>query len=202
MRKKVLHKDFNLTVMTHGIEYNTRSMKSERTQRLQSHLFVLQGDITVQKTDAIVNAANTSLLGGGGVDGAIHRAAGPLLLKECRELHGCNPGEARITKAYNLPARYIIHTPGPIYRDGTKGERDILTKSYINSLTLAFDYGLHSISFPAISTGVYGYPKQEACEVAIETTIGFCESRDYIVDIYFVMFDDENFKIYQKALSQ
>ncbi len=197
----MLNDDFNLTVLPYGIEFNLTYMNSERTQQIRAHLFVLKGDITTQKTDAIVNAANTSLLGGGGVDGAIHRAAGPLLLKECREIHGCNPGEARITKGYNLAARYVIHTPGPIYRDGTKSERDILMKSYINSLSLAYEYGLQSISFPAISTGVYGYPKQEACEVAIETTISFCESRDYILDVYFVLFDEENYQIYKKALS-
>jgi O-acetyl-ADP-ribose deacetylase len=160
------------------------------------HIHVKQGDITKETTDAIVNAANPSLLGGGGVDGAIHRAAGPGLLDECRKLGGCKHGEARITGGHNLKARYIIHTPGPIYRNGKQDEAEILKNSYMNSLKLARDNNIKSISFPAISTGVYSYPREEACTIAIDSAIEFMSNNDYLIEIYFVLYDKVNFDVY------
>ncbi len=165
-----------------------------------SCITIKKGDITAETADAIVNAANTSLLGGGGVDGAIHKAAGPGLLEECRKFNGCRPGEARITAGYNLKAKFVIHTPGPIYRDGLSGEPEILSSSYWNSLLLVKKNNLKSISFPAISTGVYRYPKDAAAEIAIETAVSFIEDEEYPVDISFILFDNENYEIYIKTL--
>lgn len=134
----------------------------------------VQGDITKQTdVEAIVNAANTSLLGGGGVDGAIHRAAGPELLKECRTLHGCNTGEAKITDAYNLPCKYVIHTVGPIYCGGNHGEAKLLANAYHNSMQAALERGIRTVAFPSISTGVYSYPLEEAAEIAVKTVKAF-----------------------------
>ena len=166
------------------------------SKKIIERIHIKQGDITKESTDAIVNAANPSLLGGGGVDGAIHRAAGPGLLEECRKLGGCRHGEARITGGHNLTARYIIHTPGPIYKDGKSGEPMLLKNSYMNSLLLAQQHRLKSISFPAISTGVYGYPKDMACKIAIDAAVEFMQNNDYLIDIYFVLFDKENIMIY------
>ncbi len=157
---------------------------------------IKKGDITKEDVDVIVNAANPSLLGGGGVDGAIHRAAGPELLAECRTLGGCSHGEARITKGYRLKARYVIHTPGPVYRNGKSGEREVLRNSYYNSMKLAHQNTLQSIAFPAISTGVYGYPKEEACEVAITTVLEYLRDTGYRMQVVFVLFDDENYTLY------
>lgn len=161
---------------------------------------VKKGDITAEQADAIVNAANTSLLGGGGVDGAIHRAAGPGLLAECRTLGGCKSGEARLTGGYNLPAKHVIHTPGPVYSDGRHGEPLVLKNSYWNSLDLARQKKLQSIAFPAISTGVYHYPREEAVKIAFETVIDFMVSETYSIKVIFVLFDDENYSIYKNYL--
>lgn len=168
--------------------------------KLLEHITIKKGDITVEKSDAIVNAANTSLLGGGGVDGAIHKAAGPSLLEECRKFNGCKSGEARITKGYNLPAKHVIHTPGPIYRDGKNNEAAILRNSYWNSMLLVKQNNLNSVSFPAISAGVYRYPKTEAAKIAIETVLQFMEEENCIVDVSFVLFDNENYEIYKTLL--
>src|SRR4051812_44091371 len=140
---------------------------------MSDRIKVMEGDITQLKVDAIVNAANESLLGGGGVDGAIHRAAGPELLKECRALCGCKTGQAKITRGYNLKARHVIHTVGPIYEDGTQGEPDLLASCYQRSLELAVANSVKSIAFPAISCGVYGYPLEAACEIAVHKVVKF-----------------------------
>ena len=159
------------------------------------------GDITTLPLDAIVNAANSSLLGGGGVDGAIHRAAGRELLEECRTLHGCKTGEAKITKGYKLPAKHVIHTVGPIYK-GRGDEPQLLFNCYYNSLNLAAKNGLHSIGFPAISTGVYGYPKDEAALVALSAiSKWFGENEDYGMYVLLVCFSDADYKVYEKALA-
>ena len=149
---------------------------------------LIEGDITKCKVDAIVNAANTTLLGGGGVDGAIHRAAGPELLAECRTLGGCPTGQARLTKGYRLPARYVIHTAGPVYRDGAHGEPDLLRSCHESSLALAVSNGARSIAFPAISCGVYGYPIEDAALIALTATAAFLESHEQIKQVLFVLF--------------
>ena len=159
-------------------------------------------DITTLAVDAIVNAANSSLLGGGGVDGAIHRAAGPQLLAECRTLGGCPTGEARLTCGYDLPARHVIHTVGPVWRGGNDNEARKLGDCYRNSLDLARTHGLRSIAFPAISTGVYGYPVEEAAKVAAEATATFLtEHPDAFDEILFVCFDPETTRLYGEAIA-
>jgi len=162
---------------------------------------VRQGDITTLEVDAIVNAANTSLLGGGGVDGAIHRAAGPGLLAECRGIGGCPTGEARITKGYHLPARHVIHTVGPVYR-GLPRDRELLAACYRNSLKLAVQHRLASIAFPAISCGVYGYPIEEACGVAVDATVTFLESHPSLQKVVFMLFSAGDLKVYQDRIER
>lgn len=163
----------------------------------------MQGDITkVNDMEAIVNAANTSLLGGGGVDGAIHRAAGPELLKECRTLHGCNTGEAKITGAYNLPCSYVIHTVGPVWRGGNKGEPELLANAYRNSLQTAAEHGIRTVAFPSISTGVYHYPLQEAARIAVKTVNAFiAEHPDTLDAVRFVLFDPKTKAAYDDAIA-
>jgi O-acetyl-ADP-ribose deacetylase len=162
---------------------------------------IQQGDITRLEVDAIVNAANTSLLGGGGVDGAIHRAAGPQLLAECRSLGGCPTGEARITAGYNLPARHVIHTVGPVY-SGRPQDARLLSACYHNSLQLAVDNKVRTIAFPAISCGVYGYPIEDACQIAIRTCCGFLKEHDALDLIVFVLFSEFNRRIYEEMLAR
>lgn len=162
---------------------------------------VAQDDITKLKVDVIVNAANKSLLGGGGVDGAIHAAAGPKLLEECRKLNGCETGEAKLTLGYNLPVKYIIHTVGPIYRfHSKKVAKELLANCYQNSLDLAKKKKLKSIAFSCISTGVYGYPKIEAAQIAVATVKEWLRETGYPLDIIFCTFDNENKQIYQNLL--
>ena len=170
------------------------------SEKVKNQIQVVQGDITKLDCDGIVNAANRSLLGGGGVDGAIHRAAGPELLAECRTLHGCRTGEAKITKGYRLRAKYIIHTVGPIY-SGTAEDAAQLADCYCNSLNLAKEHELHSIAFPAISTGVYGYPLEDATEIAVKTVVQWLEAHaDYAMQVIFCCFDARTERVYQARL--
>ena len=170
------------------------------SEKVENQIQVVQGDITKLDCDCIVNAANRSLLGGGGVDGAIHRAAGPELLTECRTLHGCRTGEAKITKGYRLKAKYIIHTVGPIY-SGTAEDAAQLADCYRNSLDLAKEHDVHSIAFPAISTGVYGYPLEDATAIAVKTVAQWLEDyADYAMQVIFCCFDARTERVYQARL--
>jgi len=163
---------------------------------------IMQGDITKLDVDAIVNAANRSLLGGGGVDGAIHSAAGPKLLEECRKLGGCSTGEAKITKGYNLKARHVIHTVGPVY-GGKPEDGRLLTQCYFNSLQLASQNNLYSIAFPAISCGVYGYPIHDACRIAIDTVCSFLkDGKGSVTKVIFILFSPKDYNIYEKYLNE
>jgi len=161
---------------------------------------IVRGDITALDVDVIVNAANTTLLGGGGVDGAIHRAAGPELLAECRTLGGCQPGEAKLTRGYRLPARFVIHTVGPVWIGGKRSESRTLANCYRNSLQLAVEKGIKTIAFPAISCGAYGYPTSEATQIAVETTREFLATTDKIDKVIFVLWSEDIYETYLQLL--
>lgn len=163
-------------------------------------LRIVLGDITKVKTDAIVNAANTSLLGGGGVDGAIHRAAGRELLEECRGLHGCRTGQAKITGGYRLPARYVIHTPGPVWNGGGRGEEELLKSCYESCLKLAVENGCKTVAFPSISTGVYRFPLKLAAGIAVGTILDFLWTHPELEEVRMVCFDERTKAFYEKAL--
>ncbi len=167
-----------------------------------SRLELLEGDITRQDTEAIVNAANPSLLGGGGVDGAIHRAGGPAILEECRRLGGCPTGEARLTRGGNLEARYVIHTVGPVYRDGGAQEAELLASCYRESLKLASAQGIASVAFPAIATGAYGYPQTAAARIALQTVLAYLEQHAEIKLVRFVLFSHPAYEVYARTLRE
>jgi len=164
-------------------------------------IHAVRGDITVLKVDAVVNAANSSLLGGGGVDGAIHYAAGPGLLAECRQIGGCPTGEARITAGYNLPAPWIIHTVGPVWKGGHRDEAKLLASCYASSLRLAIDHGLRSVAFPAISTGAYAYPLKAAAVIAVNTVREVTQQETTLEEVIFCCYSGEDFAVYKKILS-
>jgi len=170
-------------------------LKAEALARIQ----LVEGDITTQQVDAIVNAANESLLGGGGVDGAIHRAAGPELLAECRTLGGCPTGKAKITRGYRLPAKYVIHAVGPVYRGGGRGEADLLRSCYEHSLRLAEEHACKSVAFPAISCGVYGYPMAEAAKIAVTAVAEWLAAHDLPEKVLFVLFGQSAYSTWKKA---
>lgn len=167
---------------------------------MKNRIEIIQGDITKQAVDAIVNAANCSLLGGGGVDGAIHRAAGPELLAECRTLNGCKTGEAKITKGYRLPARYVIHTPGPVWHGGSKGEEELLRSCYLNCLALASENGCKTVDFPSISTGVYHFPLEKASGIAIGAIAEYLSAHPELERVRMVCFDERTKGYYEAAL--
>jgi O-acetyl-ADP-ribose deacetylase (regulator of RNase III) len=168
---------------------------------MKAKLQVVQGDIVQLEVDAIVNAANTSLLGGGGVDGSIHHAAGPELLEECKKLGGCATGHSKMTLGYHLPAKYVIHTVGPVWRGGAKGEMQQLASCYSSSLELAIENDIKTIAFPAISCGIYGYPLSQASMIAVKETANFLEMHDSIESVYFVCYDQPTFEAYQQSIS-
>ena len=167
-----------------------------------SRISLIQGNIVEQGVDAIVNAANTSLLGGGGVDGAIHRAAGPGLLEECRTLGGCPTGQARITAGYDLPANHVVHTVGPVYRDGASGESELLASAYRSSLELAQQHRLKSVAFPSISTGAYRYPIEQASRIALETSIAWMRKHRLPEKVVFVLFSQQDLAVYDESLTR
>ena len=169
-------------------------------KNLDSRIDILRVDITKLDLDAIVNAANTTLRGGGGVDGAIHRAAGPELLAECRTLGGCEPGEAKITRGYRLPARFVIHTVGPVWHGGNRGEPETLANCYRNSLHVAVENGIKTLAFPAISCGAYGYPIEEAAKIAVKTTREFLANDSKIEKVIFALFSEDLYEGYRRLL--
>jgi len=169
-------------------------------QGVMERLSIVRGDITKQAVDAIVNAANTSLLGGGGVDGAIHRAAGPALLQECHTLGGCPTGDARITKGYNLPARHVLHTPGPIWRGGHQGEDDLLARCYRSCFALAGQHGLRTLAFPSISTGAYSFPIRRASRIALREIKDALEKNPALEKVIVVCFEPDVYDCYTQAL--
>ncbi|MDD5361280.1 MAG: O-acetyl-ADP-ribose deacetylase [Ignavibacteria bacterium] len=168
---------------------------------MKERIKIILGDITKQKTDAIVNAANRTLLGGGGVDGAIHRAAGRELIRECMDLNGCKTGYAKITKGYNLPAKFVIHTVGPVWRGGNEDEEELLAMCYRNSLIVAAENNITSISFPAISTGAYGFPPEKAAKIAINEIMEFLKDNESVKEVDFVCYDGRTFNLYNKELN-
>jgi len=174
----------------------------ERRGLMSEKIEIYQGDITKIEVDAIVNAANKSLLGGGGVDGAIHKAAGPELKEEAKTLNGAETGEAKITKGYKLPAEYVIHTVGPVYNDGTKGEDKLLKNCYENSMDVASENDVKTMAFPAISTGVYGYPIEEATTIAVDTVKEKLQEHTDIEKVYFVTFSDKDYEVYDSILNK
>ncbi len=165
-------------------------------------LSIVEGDITKIGIEAIVNAANNTLLGGDGVDGAIHKAGGPTILEQCKKIGGCPTGEARITTSGNMPSKYVIHTVGPIYKDGSRGEDRLLYNAYYNSLKLAKEYNINAIAFPSISTGVYGYPKDEASKIAINAVTDFINKEGGIEEVQFVSFSKNDYLLYKKLLDK
>src|ERR1700749_2182051 len=168
---------------------------------IRDHIQIVQGDITRLNVDAIVNAANTSLLGGGGVDGAIHRAAGPDLLAECRMLHGCETGDAKITKGYRLPARHVIHTVGPVWQDGSLGEDELLASCYRRSIELCRDHELTSVAFPAISTGIYRFPADRAAGIAISTAVDALSASPTLARVVFCCFSQNSARLHEQAMT-
>lgn len=169
---------------------------------MKDRIEIVNGDITRQHVDAIVNAANTTLLGGGGVDGAIHRAAGPELLAECRKLNGCSTGDAKITQGYRLPAKFVIHTVGPVWRGGQADEDQLLRSGYQRSLALALEHGVRTIAFPSISTGIYGFPIERASRIAVKAVKSFLEEHDGLDKVVFVCFGRHDYQVYQKAVQE
>lgn len=169
---------------------------------INNYIKLVQEDITKLKVDAIVNAANSKLAGGGGVDGAIHRAAGPKLPNACKKLDGCNTGSAKITPGFNLPSKYIIHAVGPVWRGGNSNEAKLLESCYFSSLEVARQYNINTIAFPNISTGIYGFPKREAAEIAIRTVKSFMDNNDVPKQLMFVCFDQENYRYYEELLNK
>ncbi len=173
---------------------------SSRDSQVRGRMVVVQGDITRMAVDALVNAANTTLLGGGGVDGAIHRAAGPQLLEECRTLGGCATGDAKITKGYRLPAKYVIHTVGPVWHGGGHNEDELLASCYRRSLEVASQHGVRTIAFPAISTGAYRFPIERASKIAVQTVADYLSAHPEIEKVFFVCFDAHTAEVYRKLL--
>jgi O-acetyl-ADP-ribose deacetylase (regulator of RNase III) len=169
---------------------------------MPTKLHAIRADITTLSVGAIVNAANSSLLGGGGVDGAIHRAAGPELVRECRRLGGCEPGDAKLTKAYGLPARHVIHTVGPVWRGGTNGEPELLASCYRRSLEIAATHGILSLAFPSISTGIYGYPIELAADVAVSTVRASLRESAVIHEVIFCCFSTNDLQVYERSLGE
>jgi len=185
-----------------GRTFRLLRMSVVRVNVDRSTLELVEGDITHQPTDAIVNAANSGLRGGGGVDGAIHRAGGPAIMEECRKIGGCPTGQARITTGGQLPARYVIHAVGPRYRGGDRGEPELLASAYRNSLQVADEHGLKSISFPSLSTGAYGYPMDQAARIALKTVVDYLKGETILEQVVFVLYGSSSFSAYEEALEE